>query len=488
MCELYRARLISGVIAAAIVLLASDAARAQLPGLPGAVPQAGAGGKSTSATQEKTKSAVAAPSGPITVKKQVSDRAIHFFLEKFLPKYPGVRKIEVAVYDGVVGLRGRVDDDDSRDEITDVVKRVEGVRLVLNQMQTDEEIMTAYEFAARELGTIRDYFARKWLLIIVAIALVAVSALLGRFFAAHAETLLSPFIRNVLLRSVVGSFLSSLFIIGGALAALSALDLTQVVLSILGLSAVVGLAVGFAFRDITENFIASVLLGMRRPFQIGDYITVAGQSGVVKSLNTRATVLVTLEGRHVRIPNSVIFKEIMVNSTASATFRNSFDVTVPVEAGTRDAIDAITRALAEQKDVLRDPPPRVLVEALEPGVVRLRVYFWSATQGVDWFQLTSDAKLGAKLALQAAGILPGGAKASAVSGGPAEGHDIRSPVPPIILPDRVRSRLERATQTAESASPQNGSGRSAPLEHVLEQPETRVSEEGTNLLKDSKAE
>jgi small-conductance mechanosensitive channel len=472
----------------AIILFTTDAAQAQLPGLPGAAPQAGAGAKGTSTPQEKAKSAVAAPAGPITVKEQVSDQAIRDFLEKFLPRYPGVRTIQVAVDDGVVSLHGRVDDDDSLDEMTDVVKRVEGVRLVLNQMKTDEELMTAYEFAARELGIIRDYFARKWLLIIVAIALVAVAALLGRFFAANSETLLAPFIRNVLLRSVVGSFLSSSFVIGGLLAALSALDLTQVVLSILGLSAVVGLAVGFAFRDITENFIASVLLGMRRPFQIGDYITVAGQSGLVKSLNTRATVLVTLEGRHVRIPNSVIFKEIMVNSTASPTFRNSFDVTIPIETGTRDAIEAITRALAGQKDILCDPPPRVLVEALEPGVVRLRVYFWSATQGVDWFQLASDAKLGAKLALQAAGILPGGAEAAATSGERAESRDVRRPDQPIIVPDQTRPRLEPANEGAETAPPGNGNGHTAPLEHVLEQPETRVSEEGTNLLKNSKAE
>src|SRR4051794_33709741 len=401
MCLCSYVRSIPGVILVAVMLLAPDPARGQLPGLPGVSPQAGGGGNpATAPPQEKAKSAVAASPGPITVKKQVSDQAIHHFLERFLPRYPGVKSLEVAVDDGVVSLHGRVDDDDSRDEMTEVVKRVEGVRLVLNQMKTDEAMMTAWELAARELGIIRDYFARKWLLILVALALVAVSALLGRFFSANAETLLAPFLRNMLLRSVVGSFLSSLFIIGGLLAALSALDLTQVVLSILGLSAVVGLAVGFAFRDITENFIASVLLGMRRPFQIGDYITVAGQSGVVKSLNTRATVLVTLEGRHVRIPNSVIFKEIMVNSTASPSFRNSFDVTIPVEASTVAAIEAVSKALAGQKDILRDPPPRALVESLEPGVVKLRVYFWSPTHGIDWFQLTSDAKLNAKLALQ----------------------------------------------------------------------------------------
>ena len=89
-----------------------------------------------------------------------------------------------------------------------------------------------------------------------------------------------------------------------------------------------------------------MLLGLRRPFQIGDYVTVSGQSGVVKSLNTRATVLVTFEGNHVRIPNSVIFKEIMVNATASPSFRNSFDVVIPYEASTAAAIDAISAPCA----------------------------------------------------------------------------------------------------------------------------------------------
>ena len=130
--------------------------------------------------------------GPITVHRQVSDREIERFLAKFLPKYPGVRNINVAVDDGVVTLQGRVDDDDSRDEITDVVKRVEGVRLVLNQMDTDEEVMTGLEFAEQELGNFRDYFARKWILILMALAIVAASWLLAQFFASRSETLLAP--------------------------------------------------------------------------------------------------------------------------------------------------------------------------------------------------------------------------------------------------------------------------------------------------------
>ena len=69
---------------------------------------------------------MAASSGPINLKDRVADDTLQRFLAKFLPKYPGVRTMSVAVDDGVVTLQGRVDDDDSRDEITDVVGGLKG--------------------------------------------------------------------------------------------------------------------------------------------------------------------------------------------------------------------------------------------------------------------------------------------------------------------------------------------------------------------------
>ncbi len=298
----------------------------------------------------------------------------------------------------------------------------------------------------------------------------------------------------------VSDNVSSLLIIGGVLLALGALGLTHIVMSILGVASILGLAVGFAFRDITENFIASVLLGVRRPFQIGDYVTIAGQSGVVKSLNTRATVLVTLEGNHVRIPNATIFKEIMVNATASPSFRHSFDVLIPHDAPTIDAINAINIALSDQQGILKDPRPRALVEALEPGGVRIRAYFWSATRGVDWFQLRSDANLMAKVGLQRAGVL-----------GPAVAAS-RDTVdsPPRIVPNdkpRLTIRVDQAarelrhdavdqasvsprrdSRATVSVTPVTGDGCATPMEQALEQPETRVSDEGANLLKGNRPE
>jgi small-conductance mechanosensitive channel len=173
----------------------------------------------------------------------------------------------------------------------------------------------------------------------------------------------------------------------------------------------------------------------------------------------------------VRIPNATIFKEIMINATASPSFRNSFDVVIPNNASVVDAIEAINRALKELKGILADPLPRALVEALEPDGVRIRAYLWAPSQNADWFALLSEAKLRTNVALQQAGVI-----------GAAS-----------VVPSQLASQTEatqkeaanqkRHAQAAAAARPHpDGNGATTPVDRVLEQPETRVSEEGANLL------
>ena len=165
------------ILIGSIALLGTNDVRAQIPGFPLPVPQGNNG-------QQTPKKSVASAEGPITVKERVSDHTIQNFLTKFLPKYPGVRHVTVGVDEGVVNIDGRVDDNESRDEVTDVVKRVEGVRVVMNQMKTDEEVMTAWQFAAKEAGGLFQYLSRKWLLIVVALAIVVLFMSLARLFGA----------------------------------------------------------------------------------------------------------------------------------------------------------------------------------------------------------------------------------------------------------------------------------------------------------------
>ena len=112
---------------------------------------------------------MAEATGPIAVEEKVSDLRIQETLEALLPRYPGVRSIEVEVDDGVVTLRGHVEEPETRDRLRDFVRRVEGVKLVLNQTRTDAQVLTARQLARKTLMRYVDLVSRKWLIAILAL-------------------------------------------------------------------------------------------------------------------------------------------------------------------------------------------------------------------------------------------------------------------------------------------------------------------------------
>ena len=482
------------VMMSATLLL--EPAEAQVPGLPAPAKPA----ESTPPAKEDTIAAptkdnpdatVAETAGPIVVDNSVSDRDVQRKLMKLLPKYPGVRSVDVEVEDGVVTLTGQVEDDAARERVRAFVLRVQGVNLVINQMRIDAQVLTARQFAVRQLQEYWNVISRKWLLVVMAFVFVVAAIELARLFSRFSETLLWPLSGNVLLRSVLGSVIASLIIIGGVMAALKVLGLSEAVLSFLGLAGVAALAIGFAFRDITENFIASILLGLRRPFRVGDYIEIAGQAGVVKSLNTRATLLVTLEGNQIRLLNSTIYKEILVNKSASTSVRGTFDVMIPYAASIAVATEAVSKILAENDSIDDDPPPRALVEALEPNGVRIRAYFWFPTKGVDGFKLNSDVKLAAKAALQKAGVALGLPPVSVLV--PREVPiGLRRAIETVrpgdeancLTAEQTRANIRHDTHAAENASAETSPEDFNVMEHALNVAEDRVGDEGTNLIEE----
>ncbi len=94
-------------------------------------------------------------------------------------------------------------------------------------------------------------------------------------------------------------------------------------IQILGIS---GVAIGFAFRDILQNFLAGILILLTEPFRIDDQIIVGGYEGTVEEILTRATSIRTYDGRRVMIPNSTLFTESVTVNTAFATRRLQYDV------------------------------------------------------------------------------------------------------------------------------------------------------------------
>lgn len=143
--------------------------------------------------------------------------------------------------------------------------------------------------------------------------------------------------------------------------------------SILGLSSV---AIGFAFRDILQNFFAGILLLLSEPFRIGDQIIVNGFEGTVEDIQTRATYLMTYDGRRVVIPNSNLFTNSVTVNTAHEKRRLQYDVGIGYGDDVAKARALMIEAASEVEGTLTEPPPEALVVDLAGSSVNLRLRWW----------------------------------------------------------------------------------------------------------------
>ena len=150
---------------------------------------------------------------------------------------------------------------------------------------------------------------------------------------------------------------------------LKANDLVQ----LLGIS---GVAIGFAFRDILQNFLAGILILLTEPFQIDDQIVFKDFEGTVENIQTRATTIRTYDGRRIVIPNSELFTNSVTVNTAFEHRRLEYDVGI----GYGDDIEVAKRLMLEAIDsvegVLKDPAPEALVMELAESSVNIRARWW----------------------------------------------------------------------------------------------------------------
>jgi small-conductance mechanosensitive channel len=227
------------------------------------------------------------------------------------------------------------------------------------------------------------------------------------------------------------------------------LGLTQLALTVVGGTGLIGLVVGIAFRDITENFLASIFLSMQRPFQTGDLIEVAGVTGYVQQLNMRTTIVMTLDGILVQVPNASVYKSNIRNYTTNSNRREEFKIGIGYDAIISDAQEIARSVLIAHPAVLDDPEPAVLVSGLGPSTVNLCVYFWLDGSKHSWLKVRSSVIRLVKREFQKKGISM-----------PDESREM-------VFPRGVHVTLEKATvpqaaQGAPEADTQVSSGTDAP--------------------------
>jgi small-conductance mechanosensitive channel len=310
----------------------------------------------------------------------------------------------VKVVNGVVFLGGRAESDAIRQWAGDLARNTQDVVAVANRIELTQPSAWDFQGAWDGLAGLARDFISSIPLIVIAVLILALSAGGGWLTARKSQTLLAGRVRARLLRAVLAWGLGVIVFLAGTYIVLRVSGLTQLALTIIGGTGLIGLAVGIAFRDITENFLASVFLSVQRPFGTGDLVEIVGVTGYVQQLNIRTTVLLTLDGNLVQIPNSVVYKSTLHNFTATPNRRETFVVGIGYDDAIDEAQEVARKVLADHPAVLSKPEPWVLADDLGKATVNLRIYFWLDGHEHSWLKVRSSVIRLVKRAFQEHGI------------------------------------------------------------------------------------
>lgn len=141
-----------------------------------------------------------------------------------------------------------------------------------------------------------------------------------------------------------------------------------------------GVAIGFAFQNILQNFLAGLLLLWSEPFRVGDEIKLDAFEGTVKEIQARATIIKTYDERRVVIPNADLFTHSVIVNTALNTRRWEYDLPLNNIEDLGELKSVIIDAVRSVPAVLSDPAPEAFVMDLNapaPAAVKLRVLWWT---------------------------------------------------------------------------------------------------------------
>ncbi len=239
----------------------------------------------------------------------------------------------------------------------------------------------------------------------LALALLIVWAawLLGRWIARR-EVIDRAARANPFMQDLTRTTVRWLVLGAGVVIALELMQATALVGAVLGTAGVLGVALGFAFKDILENYLAGILMSVRQPFAPRDHVVIDGNEGIILSMTSRATILMTLDGNHLRLPNAMVFRSVTLNYTRNPSRRFEIEVGIGVNEDLLKAQEIGIAELARIEGIMDSPPPRALIVALGDSNVQMRFHGWVDQRTHEFLQVRSEAIRRVKLALEEAGM------------------------------------------------------------------------------------
>ncbi len=339
-----------------------------------------------------------------TENTQQSDREIRNRLREIFAELDSLNKLSIEVNKGVVTLKGEVTTAEEEKKALTLAKQVEGVVEVEDEVQVTRSVEKRLETTGKKALTLGSQIITTLPLFLLALLVFVITWLIGSWISKR-QGFFRRITPNAFIANLLGQITHLIFIIFGLVLTLSLLDATALLGTIMGAAGIFGLAIGFAVRDTVENYIASILLSLRNPFQVNDYVDINGNQGNVARLTTRATILISSDGNHVRIPNAEVFKAVIVNYTRNPERRFTFDLGIDVSQDLSESQQLAIETLNAIEGVMDDPKPNALVQELGDFNVIVRVYGWVDQEQYSFSKVRSEAIKRCKQAFDDAGII-----------------------------------------------------------------------------------
>jgi len=211
--------------------------------------------------------------------------------------------------------------------------------------------------------------------------IIILGVLIGTWIGNFARKRISNRTNDPLMSRFLGKTIKIIALIIAIMLALKAAGLGGIATAILTAAGASAVVLGFAFKDIGENFIAGIILAFNRPFDVNDTVEIGSNFGKVKALEFRYTKLKTFDGKDVYIPNSDVLTTPVTNYTEDGFFRWSFVIGIAYEDNIEGAKKTVMEALRKEPDVIEDEEHEnfVIEDELATSTVNLKVFFWVDT-------------------------------------------------------------------------------------------------------------
>ncbi|MEO0664690.1 MAG: mechanosensitive ion channel family protein [Pseudomonadota bacterium] len=343
------------------------------------------------------------PTSPIVAQDDgAQDAAIATRLRNILSELDGFGDVTVTVSSGIVTFRGTTPSAEETARLTSIATRVEGVVTVENEVTETSNVAVRLDPVRQRLEARLEQAINMAPILGIALGVFILVVLIGLFVANRA--FLARMAPNAFIADIYRMVVRLAFVVMALVLALDILNATALLSTILGAAGIIGLAVGFAVRDTVENFIASIMLSIRQPFRPNDAVEINGDEGLVIRLTSRATILLSFDGNHIRIPNATVFKSRILNYSTNPERRMLFEIGVAPDADLAAMRHLAEDTVAALPFTLETPAPTVWTDRIGDGAIFLTVTGWIDQRETSLLLARSEAIRRVKAAIEAAGV------------------------------------------------------------------------------------